>query len=65
MTPAEFTATRNGLGLTVNELARILGVRRNAVIRWEDPSGEGPRPWAVAEMRLLLNADRLARLLDD
>lgn len=36
MTPNELTARREALGLSQSELARMLGVRRHYVWRWEN-----------------------------
>ena len=54
MTPAEFTAAREKLGLSVDELAKLLGVSSRRTIAWWE-SGKRPVPGPVdLAMRLLL-----------
>ncbi len=52
MTPAQFKAARDALGLTQEQLAKAIGVERNTVSRWE--CGESPISIMVMlTMRLL------------
>jgi transcriptional regulator with XRE-family HTH domain len=44
MTPTEFKAIRERLGLTQRQLAAVMGVTQSAIARWEaDPSEEYSR----------------------
>lgn len=47
MTGAEFAAHRHLLGLTVQELAGMLGVQARTARAWE--SGRDPIPWRVPD----------------
>lgn len=58
MTPARFKAAREGLGLSVDELAALLGRSPRAVQRWEmpsdAPSSRAPDPLASRILHWLL-----------
>ena len=48
MTPEEFRAARDRLGLSLSELARALNVNPRTVCRWQDGSQAVPGPVAAA-----------------
>lgn len=65
LTPAEFAVRRQLLGLSYDELASRLGVRRDTCQRWE--SGRDPVPLRVAdELAVLIReqGDLAQRMLD-
>jgi transcriptional regulator with XRE-family HTH domain len=46
MTPEEFKKTREGLGLSLNQLSKILGVETRTIRKWEDKTSLPPNPIA-------------------
>ena len=44
MTPTEFRTAREGLGLSINQLAEVLGVEPRTIRKWEATSGDNARP---------------------
>jgi transcriptional regulator with XRE-family HTH domain len=54
MTPAEFTAAREKLGLSKEALARILGVSSGRTVRWWESGGRPVTGPVALAMRLLL-----------
>lgn len=48
MTPADFRAAREALGLSIADLAAILRVDQSAVYRWEAGEREVPGPARLA-----------------
>lgn len=58
MTPAEFKAARQKLGLTQSELGRILDTAPQTIRKWEAPedasTARGPNPVACQVMRWML-----------
>lgn len=44
LSPEDFTAIRHALALTADELAKLLGVDRRTVSRWELGQREIPQP---------------------
>lgn len=57
MTPSEFKQARHTLGLTVAEVARIMGVDPRTVRGWEAPAGSrsrDPSPTACRVMAWML-----------
>lgn len=58
MTPAEFKAARQKLGLTQLELGRILDTAPQTIRKWEAPedanTARGPNPVACQVMRWML-----------
>lgn len=55
MTPADFRAGREVLGLTQAQIGEAFGARREAVVRWE---ASGPPPLAARYMTALLSGWR-------
>ena len=56
MTPEEFRAARERLGLSVGALARRLGVNVRTVRRWQNGHHNIPAPVAVAVAALVCEA---------
>lgn len=60
MTPAEFKAARQALGLTVKAAAQMCGVDERTIRRWETGAGRGdgrdPHPSACKLMEAALAA---------
>lgn len=61
MTPAEFKSARNALGLSLSQLARLLGVNARTVRKWEAdpsiPSSRPPNPTAVRVLKWLASGE--------
>lgn len=55
MTAAEYAITQHRLGVSMVEVARILGVGERAVHRWADPTPNSPGPEATAKLRALID----------
>lgn len=58
MTAEEFHAMRDELGITVSDLARVFGIERRTIQRWQ--KGEARIPPYVE-----LALERLAQLVED
>lgn len=57
MTPAELKSARHALGLSANEMARLLRIGSGRTIRrWEDGSQDVPGPAVALITALLSNA---------
>ncbi len=64
MTPSEFRAAREGLGVSQEELAHLLGVNGSRIIRkWE--AGENAVPEPVSILMKLLKTPRLRRVVEE
>ncbi len=55
MTPLEFKQSREALGLSVRDLAYVLGTEERTVRKWETESGIGPNPVAVRAVSWILD----------
>ena len=53
MTPAELKSARKSLGLTAEQFAKVIGVTRDAVCKWE--SGKRPIPRSVELLIYLIS----------
>jgi transcriptional regulator with XRE-family HTH domain len=66
-TPADFAATRYRLGMSVNDLARALGIDRRLVERWESPASPAepfPQAWDILEQAERRHAAAVGAALD-
>lgn len=54
MTPTEFKEARRKLGLTVSDVANILGVEPRTVRKWEAETGTNARPPNPTAARVML-----------
>ena len=52
-TPSEFKAVREDMGLSVRDLAFVLGTEERTVRKWEIDGGLGPNPVACRALRWL------------
>lgn len=55
MTPAEFAVTRQRLGLSLTEVARVLGINERAVRRWVQDDPRGPGQESAEALRQMLS----------
>lgn len=65
MSPAQFRAALQTLGMSVNDFARIIGINSRNVARYCDDRGEGPSPSAEYCIRAMLAFKRIATVEDD
>lgn len=49
-----FKAARESIGLSVRDLAYVLGTREDTIRKWENPKGFGPNPVAVEAVRWIV-----------
>ncbi|RLP76343.1 DUF1870 family protein [Mycetocola tolaasinivorans] len=66
MTPAEFRAVRESIGLSIEAITRLLSVSRSIVQKWE--AGASPIPAGVADALTVLESrfyDQVEKLLDE
>lgn len=53
MTPSEFKHAREAMGLSVRDLAYVLGTEDRTIRKWEDEKGIGPNPVAARAVKWL------------
>lgn len=49
-----FKEARESIGLSVRDLAYVLGTREDTVRKWEDPKSFGPNPVAVEALKWIV-----------
>ena len=54
MTPIEFKQSREAMGLSVRDLAHVLGTEERTIRKWETENGIGPNPVAARAIKWLL-----------
>lgn len=54
MTPIEFKHSREAMGLSVRDLAHVLGTEERTIRKWEVENGIGPNPVAGRAMKWML-----------
>ena len=52
--PDDFKESREAMGLSVRDLAYVLGTEERTIRKWEDPNGIGPNPVAVRAVAWML-----------
>lgn len=60
MTPAEYRAALETLGLGFNEFARLCDMDERRARRWADDDDAGPSPIAAAFLRYMIAAEKWA-----
>ena len=64
-TASEFKAVREDMGLSVRDLAHVLGTEERTVRKWEDERSFGPNPVACRVLRWMhQNGFQPAELLE-
>lgn len=54
MTPIEFKNSREAMGLSVRDLAYVLGTEERTIRKWETENGIGPNPVAARAVKWML-----------
>lgn len=58
MTPEQFRKARQSLGLSISQMAEILGINPRTVRRWEEGDALPPNPTASRVMQWMLDGFR-------